>query len=295
MPVKAPAYVPVLQRWSIWGAAYGGQNRTDGDPTVGSNDLRATAAGFAAGADYRVSRDTVVGLAVAVGETRWNLSAGLGKGNSNVAQVGGYASTRWDNLYLSGAVAFAWHKAETERTVTVAGTDRLEADFNATSIGGRVEGGYFTVSAERSLWPDALRRCAGAVAAHAGLQRTRGARLCAVRAGVRVADHDRHPQRARLLGRHPLPVRGQHDGCCAAAPPGCTTSIPAAASIPAFQTLPGASFTIDGAAAPRDAALTSAVARDAAHQRMDADRQDRRRVRQRLHHRGRNRHREVAW
>ena len=29
---------------------------------------------------------------------------------------------------------------------------------------------------------------------------------------------------------------------------------------PAFQTLPGASFVIDGAAAPRDAALTSAVA-----------------------------------
>ena len=28
----------------------------------------------------------------------------------------------------------------------------------------------------------------------------------------------------------------------------------------AFQTLPGASFTVDGAAAPRDAALTSAVA-----------------------------------
>lgn len=28
----------------------------------------------------------------------------------------------------------------------------------------------------------------------------------------------------------------------------------------AFQTLPGASFVVDGAAAPRDAALTSAVA-----------------------------------
>ena len=33
MPVKAPPRVPyVEQRWSVWGSAYGGRNRTDGDP-----------------------------------------------------------------------------------------------------------------------------------------------------------------------------------------------------------------------------------------------------------------------
>jgi outer membrane autotransporter protein len=141
-PAKAPAAVPfVEQRWTVWGSAYGGRNHTDGEAVVGSNDLSATAAGFAAGADYRVSPGSVIGGAVAIGETRWNVS-GLGKGNADVAQIGGYFSSRWQSLYVSGAVAAAWHRASTDRTLNIAGTDRLEADFNATSFGARLEGGY---------------------------------------------------------------------------------------------------------------------------------------------------------
>ena len=96
LPVKAPPLAPAFeQRWSVWGAAYGGRNRTDGEPiVVGSNDLTATAAGFAAGADYRVSPDTVLGAATAIGETHWSV-AGLGTGRAEAAQLGGYASTRW--------------------------------------------------------------------------------------------------------------------------------------------------------------------------------------------------------
>ena len=43
-------------------------------------------------------------------------------------------------------------------------------------------------------------------------------------------------------------------------PPGRTISIPTAASPPTFQTLPGASFVVNGAAPARDAALTTASA-----------------------------------
>ena len=41
LPVKAPPPRAAFeQRWSVWGSAYGGTNRTDGDPiVVGSNDL----------------------------------------------------------------------------------------------------------------------------------------------------------------------------------------------------------------------------------------------------------------
>jgi hypothetical protein len=87
MPVKAapPAFE---QRWNVWYAAYGGANKTDGDPVQGSTERHANVAGFAAGADYRVSRDTVIGLAATVGQTHWRVS-GLGKGNSDVGQIGG--------------------------------------------------------------------------------------------------------------------------------------------------------------------------------------------------------------
>ena len=131
---KAPAAVPFVEpRWSVWGSAYGGRNRTDGDATVGSNDLRATAAGFAVGADYRVSPGTVIGAAVAVGENSWNVSD-FGTGNAELAQFGGYFSSRWNSLYVSGAAAVATHRASTERTLNIAGIDRLTAGFDATQL-----------------------------------------------------------------------------------------------------------------------------------------------------------------
>ena len=60
------------QRWTAWGSAFGGTSHTNGDPVVGSNNVDASDYGFAGGADYRVSRDTVLGFALAGGGTNWN-------------------------------------------------------------------------------------------------------------------------------------------------------------------------------------------------------------------------------
>jgi T5SS/PEP-CTERM-associated repeat protein/autotransporter-associated beta strand protein len=77
----APVYEP---RWTVWGGAYGGSNRTSGDiAIIGSHDLSARTVGFAGGFDYRLTPDTVVGLAFAGGGTDWSLSQGLGGGKSD--------------------------------------------------------------------------------------------------------------------------------------------------------------------------------------------------------------------
>ena len=262
MPVKAPACVPVLQRWSgvgrrLW-RALRRRRRSGGG---GSNDVRATVAGFAAGLDYRVSRDTVVGVAAAVGENRWNLSAGLGKGGADVGQIGGYASTRWQNLYFPAPVAVAWHRAWTNRVVRVAGADQLEAGFDATSFGGRAEGGYRfgSVQYRRSTPYAAVQVQSLHTPAYSEFA-TVGSNQFALT--LRVADRDRHPQRARPLGRHALPVRDGNTVVLRGRAAWVHDFNPGSRINPAFQTLPGASFAIDGAAAPRDAALTSAVGRD---------------------------------
>lgn len=44
--------------------------------------------------------------------------------------------------YLTGALAYGWQDITTDRTVTVAGVDRLRAEFNANAWSGRLEGGY---------------------------------------------------------------------------------------------------------------------------------------------------------
>jgi hypothetical protein len=57
--LKAPPAASFEQRWSVWGAGFGGYNKTSGDAIVGSHDVTARDYGFAAGMDYRVSPDTV--------------------------------------------------------------------------------------------------------------------------------------------------------------------------------------------------------------------------------------------
>src|SRR4029450_7674768 len=60
------------------GGGDGGGTRTSGDPAVvGSHDLSARTAGGAAGLDYHLTRDSVVGVALAGGGTNWGLAQGL--------------------------------------------------------------------------------------------------------------------------------------------------------------------------------------------------------------------------
>jgi uncharacterized protein with beta-barrel porin domain len=145
---KAPFYkapdqaAPDQRRWSIWGAAYGGQNSTTGDLVTGSHDRTARVYGFATGLDYRVTPYTVVGFALAGGGTNYGLSDGLGGGRSTMFQSAVYSMTRVDAAYVSAALAYAWHRVSTDRVVTVAGLEHLTADFSANNVGGRIEGGY---------------------------------------------------------------------------------------------------------------------------------------------------------
>ena len=143
---KAPVYkaeaAPDPRRWSIWAAGYGGQTNTSGDVLAGSHDRSAREFGYATGVDYRVTPYTVVGFALAGGGTNYGLSDGLGGGRSDMFQAAVYSTTRVDAAYLSAALAYAWHHVTTDRFVSVAGTDHLTADFSANNVGGRIEGGY---------------------------------------------------------------------------------------------------------------------------------------------------------
>jgi uncharacterized protein with beta-barrel porin domain len=148
MPVKAISVTPALnppdaRRWGVWGAGYGGQTNASGDALgVGSHDRSVSNVGFATGLDYLVTPYTVAGFALSGGATRYGLSEGLGSGRSDMFQAAIYSTTRVDAAYISAAIAYGFHQFNTDRFVTVAGTDHLGADFAANDIGGRLEGGY---------------------------------------------------------------------------------------------------------------------------------------------------------
>jgi outer membrane autotransporter protein len=142
MPVKA-ALLPYQPHWDSWGAAFGGSGTNRGDATVvGSHDSNATVGGVAAGADYRFSPDALAGFSLAGGRTSWNLSGGAGSGSSDAFLTGIYGVQKFGAAYVSGALSCANYWMTTGRNVAVAGADGLQANFNAQSYGGRLEGGY---------------------------------------------------------------------------------------------------------------------------------------------------------
>jgi outer membrane autotransporter protein len=153
MRLKAPRMLAApAPRLSVWGAAYGSTNSTNGDPEgLGSHDLTAHTSGFAAGVDDRIAPDTTVGFALAGGATSWGLSQGLGGGRTDVFQAGVYGSRQFGPAYLSGALAYGSHWASTSRSV--GGSDQLNASFNAQSFGGRLEGGYRIIAIPFGLTP----------------------------------------------------------------------------------------------------------------------------------------------
>jgi uncharacterized protein with beta-barrel porin domain/uncharacterized membrane protein len=139
---KAPVPAdPFIQRWSVWAAGYGGSQTTDGNSVLGSNNTRSSIGGVAVGADYRFSPYTLAGFALAGGATNFSVN-GLGAGRSDLFQAGAFVRHNVGAAYLTGALAYGWQDITTDRTVTIAGADLLRARFNANAFSGRVEGGY---------------------------------------------------------------------------------------------------------------------------------------------------------
>jgi outer membrane autotransporter protein len=256
--LRTPAYkaLPFEQRWSIWGAGYGGYNKTSGDPVVvGSHDLSAHTAGGAAGMDYRIAPGTVVGFALAGGGTGWSLAQGLGSGGSDAFQAGVYATTRSGPFYVAGALAYTQHWMSTDRFAAFG--DRLQARFNAESVGGRAEAGYRIASAVAAVTPYAAVQAQNFhTPTYSETDITGGG------FGLTYAARNATDTRSELGARFDRPfllnwnavlaLRGKvawaHDW------------ISDPSLMPVFEALPGASFIVNGATPAKNSALTSAGA-----------------------------------
>jgi autotransporter-associated beta strand protein len=141
MFTKAPLAQTYDPRWSVWAAGYGGSQTTDGNAALGSNTATSSVFGTAVGADYRISPFTVAGFALAGGGTNFSV-AGSGSGHSDLFQAGAFIRHTVGQAYISAALAYGWQDITTNRTVTVAGSDLLRAQFDANAFSGRLEGGY---------------------------------------------------------------------------------------------------------------------------------------------------------
>jgi uncharacterized protein with beta-barrel porin domain len=143
MFTKAPPGAALFdKRWSVWAAGFGGSQSTDGNAATGSNATTSRLGGVAVGADYRFSPNTVAGFALAGGGTSFDVGNGFGNGSSDLFQAGVFVRHMVGAAYISAAAAYGWQDITTNRNVTVAGLDQLQARFNANAYSGRIDGGY---------------------------------------------------------------------------------------------------------------------------------------------------------
>jgi uncharacterized protein with beta-barrel porin domain len=256
---KAPAQALFVQRWSTWAMGYGGSQTTDGNAVAGTNTSSSNIYGVAVGADYRVSADTVAGFALAGGGTNYSVVNG-GTGRSDMFQLGAFVRHDIGATYLTASAAYGWQDVTTDRYVTFAGVDHLQANFNTNSYSGRLELGHRFVQP----WFGGL-----GVSPYAAVQATvfelpayaeralSGASTFALSYGANTSIATRselglRTDKSFALDGAVLTLRGRaawaHDFN-----PNSTVGA-------TFQTLPGASFVVNGAALANDAALTTAAA-----------------------------------
>jgi autotransporter-associated beta strand protein len=258
MYTKAPP-APFVQRWSVWASGFGGSQTTSGDPIVGSNDTTSQIAGTAVGADYLFSPNTLAGFALAGGGTSFAVNT-LGWGHSDLFQAGAYVRHTAGNAYITGALAYGWQDITTNRLFTGAGVSQLRAEFNANAYSGRVEGGYRFVAPwiggvgitpyaagqfttfDLPAYAESVLSGSPAFALNYASQSVTDVRS---ELGIR-SDKSFAMSTGILILRGRLAWAHDYD--------------PSRVAAATFQTLPGASFVVNGAAQAADSALTTASA-----------------------------------
>jgi len=256
---KAPIRAGYDPRWSVWAAGFGGSQTTDGKLAAGSDTSTSRIFGMAAGADYFFSPNTVAGFALAGGGTNFSV-VNNGSGRSDLFQAGGFVRHTVGAAYLTGALAYGWQDVTTDRTVTIAGIDRLRAQFNANAFSGRAEGGYRFVTpwiGGIGITPYAAGQFTTFELPAYAEQVVSGANTFALAYGSRSVTASRSEIGARTdkswaLQNAILTLRGR-----AAWAYDYNTNPSIGAT---FQALPGASFVVNGAAQSHNKALTTASA-----------------------------------
>ncbi|MBR1171949.1 autotransporter domain-containing protein [Bradyrhizobium liaoningense] len=257
MATKAPLLSSQpSSRWSVWSAGYGGSAEVGGNAQVGSQDLTARVWGGAAGADYRVSMDTLVGFALGGGGLNYSLAA-MGSGSADLFQAGAYGRHNFGPAYVSAALAYGWHDVTTNRTVALAGADQLQGRFKADTFSARFEGGYRFATPLIGITPYAAAQVTNFNLPNYSETSLNGGGLFALNYTAQSLTDTRselglRTDKSYAMQNGVLTLRGRAAWAHDYNPNRAVTAL--------FQTLPGTSFVVNGAKVDADSALVSGSA-----------------------------------
>lgn len=136
--------------WRGWYSGFGSNTSIKGDPyVVGSGDLKSHSKGMAAGLDYELTKDLLLGFSVGMSKADFKVNDRLTKGDIETGRTAIYGAYRHNNFYVDGLVGVDWFNASTDRLAAILPTagnagfsDRLQNDFSGYGINARLETGY---------------------------------------------------------------------------------------------------------------------------------------------------------
>nr|WP_249153580.1 autotransporter outer membrane beta-barrel domain-containing protein [Bradyrhizobium diazoefficiens] len=258
MATKAPLFSSQpSSRWSVWAAGYGGSAGVGGNAQVGSQDLTARVWGGAAGADYRISVDTLVGFALGGGGLNYSLANAMGTGSADLFQAGVYGRHNFGPAYVSAALAYGWHDVTTNRTVALAGADQLQGRFKADTFSARFEGGYRFTTPLIGITPYAAAQVTNFNLPNYSEVSLNGGGLFALNYASQSLTNTRselglRTDKSYAMQSGVLTLRGRAAWAHDYNPSRAVTAL--------FQTLPGTGFVVNGARVDADSALVSGSA-----------------------------------
>jgi uncharacterized protein with beta-barrel porin domain len=145
--------------WRLWATGNGGGSKYSGDPLVGSASMSEIGAGSAAGFDYQVNPNILVGLAIGYGSFSFNVPDRATSGSVNAAQVGAYTALRNNDAYATAILDFDFFDNHESRFAAIPGTalpslfgtpgsvipglaETATGKFGSYSVSGLFEAGY---------------------------------------------------------------------------------------------------------------------------------------------------------
>lgn len=240
--------------WSLWATGLAGFGSIAGNGNAGT--LTYSAGGAATGIDHRLRPDLLVGLGVGFASGNQWTNGFSGRGTTDSYQAGLYASFTRDGFWADALAGYAWNDNRMTRQIAIAGLQPRTATGSggANQLLGQVEAGHrvgLYAPAAATVAPFA--RLQGTTVTQNGFTES-GAGALGLAVAAQTTNSLRSTLGVELTAELPAGV-DRRAGLLVRlgwAHEYADTARPVTAS---FVGAPGSSFTVQGAAPARDAAV----------------------------------------
>jgi uncharacterized protein with beta-barrel porin domain len=141
---------PAPTNWSAWGTGFGGAQWLNAESRSASPAAQQGVLGGAFGGDYQVGPQTLLGVALGLSDSSYSVGSTGASGRATGAHFGLYGLQEWQGFYLNAALSYSRFDGNATRVIAgIGATETAKSTVVSNQFAGRVEVGRgFTVSEE---------------------------------------------------------------------------------------------------------------------------------------------------